>query len=346
MNTRRSGGVLRAAPVLVVAVPLLLTGAQAAGAEPAPNDQLSWAVSPTESDGGPRAIFEYDVKPGDVISDSLSVRVIGPNQITFGVYGSDALLNESGVFDVLPEAKPSRDVGSWVEMERARLTVAGDDRAEIPFTLTVPANATPGDHVGGIVTSVATDLDAGKGGNVRLDRRLGARIYLRVAGELKPAIAISRPTVSYRASANPFGGRTEISYTITNKGNTRVQGKRAVKVGGVLGGSSIHRDLPELLPGAILSFTETLAGPRAIGPATVKVEIEPREQLKGELPTSAFVAAAGSVGIWAVPWSQIVLILLLGFAVATVVIRRRRDGNGMRPDRTTPPGRPVRAPVS
>ncbi len=342
---KQAGGVhlrpWQAAAAAAATGALLLTGTHSAfAADPAPepaasqaaasadDGQLTWSVTPVDKDNASRSLFEYNVEPGDVIKDTLRVRVIGSTEIGFQVYGSDAFLGESGVFDVLPAAKPSKDVGSWVEMGRDRLTIRGGDATEIPFTLTVPDNATPGDHVGGIVTSVGSTVDAGDGGNVRLDRRLGARIYLRVAGPLTPALTVSKPTVSYRGSANPVGGKTQISYTISNTGNTRLQAKRNVKVGGLLGGGTIKRDLPELLPGAVLSFTEILSGPRVLGPANAKVAVEPRDQLQGELPTSSFTAATSSGSAFAFAWSQLLLLLLFAGLVSAYLVNRKRTQDG------------------
>lgn len=325
---RRVRAGARALAATAAALTLLITGGLGAAAESTPvpdtadDGRLTWAVSPAKKDDQARALFNYSVEPGDVIADTLHVHVSGSSPIALQVYGSDAFLNDSGVFDVLPAAEVPRDLGSWIEMDHDHVTVQSGDETDIPFTLTVPANATPGDHVGGIVTSVGSDLDAKNGGTVRLDRRLGARVYVRVSGALEPGLTVSKPRVSYRPSANPFGGRTEISYTITNTGNVRVHARRSTTISELLGGSSRKRDLPELLPGSALSFTESLTGPRLLGPVHASVAVEPRDQLAGELPTSAFVKVTGSADTWALPWSQLLLlVLVLGLGV---LARRRR----------------------
>ena len=64
----------------------------------------------------------------------------------------------------------------------------------------MPDNATPGDHSAGIVTSLMT---ASSGAAVALDRRLGARYYLRVSGTLSPAVGVSKVQVGYSGSLNP-----------------------------------------------------------------------------------------------------------------------------------------------
>ena len=70
---------------------------------------------------------------------------------------------------------------------RRHRRVQPGESVEVPFTVTVPDNATPGDYVGGIVTSLTQSGDAE---GINVDRRLGIRIRLRVGGELKPSLAV------------------------------------------------------------------------------------------------------------------------------------------------------------
>ncbi len=72
--------------------------------------------------------------------------------------------------------------------------------AQVPFKVSVPENATPGDYVGGILTTL-TQADQAEGINV--DRRLGIRIKLRVGGELKPNLAIENLHVDVRRPDQP-----------------------------------------------------------------------------------------------------------------------------------------------
>ena len=327
---------LSSGAAVAAALTLLVAGGPPAFAE---ENALTWALSPVDKDGQPRAQFRYEAKPGDVVTDTVRLRVLSSRPITFQVYAADAFLGTDGVFDVLSANKPSKDLGSWVAPTQDTVTVPGGGLAEIPFTLTVPDNATPGDHVAGLVTTVSSDVDTANSGTVRLDRRLGSRIYLRVAGPLNPGLAVSDPHVSYHASVNPLGGSSTVSYTVTNTGNTRLQANRAVSLHGFLGGiggGSRAADVTELLPGSSLVFTDKVGGPRLGGIARAKIAITPREPLAGELPTSGFTAATAATSTLAPAWSQLVLlVLLLGGGAAASVRRRYRAGTGA--TATSPP---------
>ncbi len=98
--------------------------------------------------------------------------------ITLRMYASDAFTVPSGTMDLLPATGKPVDIGSWITVKQPTVTLRPQQAVVMPFTLTVPANATPGDHTGGVVASLISDEERT---GVDLDRRLGSRIYLRAA---------------------------------------------------------------------------------------------------------------------------------------------------------------------
>ena len=112
-------------------------------------------------------------------------------------------------------------------------------RVVLPFRITVPANAAPGDHGAAIVAVLSTIGKNPKGENVRLDQRVASRIYLRVNGPLHPGLRIEGLSVSYHRSLNPLhGGSATVRYTVHNVGNVRLAAKQAVSVTGMFGTKS------------------------------------------------------------------------------------------------------------
>ena len=122
----------------------------------------------------------------------------------------------------------------WSPCRRATKAAVG--RVVVPFRITVPANASPGDHGAAIVAVLSTLGKNPKGENVRLDQRVASRIYLRVNGPLHPGLRIEGLSVTYRHSLNPLhGGSATVRYTVHNVGNVRLAaqadgvGDRAVR---------------------------------------------------------------------------------------------------------------------
>src|SRR5699024_7766773 len=75
--------------------------------------------------------------------------------VTFALLASDGVVGESGAFDLLPSDVEPTDTGAWIDIEEEVALAAGES-AVVPFTITVPEDALPGDHPGGIVASLST----------------------------------------------------------------------------------------------------------------------------------------------------------------------------------------------
>ena len=159
-----------------------------------------------------------------------------------------------GQLDLLPKDGKSTGIGAWVHADRDRVAIKPGETVEIPFAVAVPDNATPGDYVGGIITSL-TQADQAE--QINVDRRLGIRIKLRVSGELKPSLAVEDLHVAYDGPVNPFAkGDATVTYKIHNTGNTTLSAEQAswaqqeIKRQGLEHSAEVrfgdYRDVPEL----------------------------------------------------------------------------------------------------
>ncbi|MEU4662250.1 DUF916 domain-containing protein [Micromonospora chalcea] len=289
--------------------------------------------------GGPtgRNYFTYDLAPGATITDHVGVTNLGDRPLTFAVYGTDAYTTTDGAFALLPSDRAATDVGAWIGVERRNWTVQPGRRADIPFRLTVPRDATPGDHTGGVIAAVAQDGVTADGQRVRLDQRIAARVYLRVAGEVRPAVTVETVRVDYDTPLNPIGrADLTVTYRIRNSGNVRVGGTGAVVVDGP-GGWTLSRtspvDLPELLPGAEFTVTERVTGVPPALRLTATVDLAPTTV------DTALPPVRRTASVWAPPW---LLIAAPAAAGAWLHLRRRRR----RPTSAAPSTTPGPAPVS
>ena len=113
-------------------------------------------------------------------------------------------------------------MGAHRARERDR---AAEKELNEPFTLTVPANAQPGDHIGGVIAALTQRAN---GGRVAQENRVGDAVYLRVSGPLQPVLSVESLSVGgYHGTVNPFGGgSTSVSYTVHNTGNVSCRARR------------------------------------------------------------------------------------------------------------------------
>ncbi|MFI6245954.1 hypothetical protein [Streptomyces sp. NPDC051016] len=300
----------------------------------APHGRTTFGIQPSgakKPDRRPN--LSYSVTPGAALRDHVAVWNYGTRPITLRLYGGDAFITADGGFDVLAANKKSTAVGSWVRLGKGRVTVPGRSHVIVPFTLAVPRNVTPGDHAGGIVASLAATRTDAKGNKVEVDQRVGARIYLRVAGKLEARLSVDGPHTTYHGTFNPFGtGTATVTYTVRNTGNVRLGARQTVRVSDLFGGDATvrrPRDIPELLPGSALTVTASATGvlPTLRDTATVSVDPVP---VRGDVPPPVHPRVTASAGFWAVSWTALGLILLAVAAVVVFFVRRRprRRGTG------------------
>ena len=295
-----------------------------------PELPVSWGVRPGASIGDPgRANFVVEADPGDTVRDSLVVENLGDVELVLGVYASDAFNTVDGELDLLPADTEPVDVGSWVTFEQPSITVPAGGTVEVPFTISVPGDAPAGDHVGGVLTSLTVTEPDAQGNRVRIERRLGTRLYLRVSGELEPELTFTSLEVDHSPSWNPFAaGSMTVRYQVENTGNVRLRATRAVRVEGSMGLTDRTveaADLPELLPGGSLELTQEVGGVWPALGTTVEVELQPYDPSGMPLEPAPRTAVARTA-LTLVPYPQLALLLVLTVGATAVISgRRRRD---------------------
>jgi hypothetical protein len=295
-----------------------------AGAVPAAADgDASWTVGTAANDfGSGRQNYAYTLDPGGRLEDGLVVVNHGTTPLHLAVYAADGF-TKGGRLDLVAKDAKSTKVGAWVHTDRPDMTVRPGASLTVPFTVTLPGDAAPGEYMGGVVTQV----DGG--------RRLGIRIRLRVGGSLKPSLSAENLHVRYSGTPNPFGtGDATVTYTIHNTGNAILTARQAVSVSGPFGRLRVRAgridDSPQLLPGDTWKVSVPVRG------------VAPAVRLTGTVTlTPLLTDAAGSVAPlaaakttahgWTAPWALLVLLVAL-CVVAGLAFRRRRRRTRLRDD--------------
>jgi hypothetical protein len=173
------------------------------------------------------------------------------------------------------------------------------------------------------VASLSSATTAPDGGRVAVDRRVGARLHLRVPGDLRPAVTVIGVDARYDGTVNPVAaGSATVTYTIENTGNVRVSGTPQIGVTGPFGRAAVTatgEPIGELLPGSRLTRTTTVTGVWPLVRISADVSIDPSPVAA---PAPDPPAAVAGTTTWAFPWPQ--LVLLAAIAFIAVVLRRRR----------------------
>ncbi|MER6469055.1 COG1470 family protein [Streptomyces collinus] len=257
-----------AARALGLTLLLLLASAPAARAAAA-----DWSVAPA---GAGRPSFYAEGTPGTALNDTVSVTNHGRGPLTVRL----------------------RATGVRITFARTTLRVPARTRAEVPFTVAVPADAAPGDRAG----SIAARDAAGRTATVA--------VRLRVGGPALSALTVEHVAVR--------GDR--ITYELVNRGTTVLVPRLAVHADGVLGPvlDRPARTLPLRLPPGT---RRTLGEPWPGRPALDAVDL----RLTATAAGGAHATAHASVRF--VPWGPVSGALgavAAGAALPSVRRHRRR----------------------
>ncbi|SDJ45470.1 hypothetical protein SAMN05444157_3444 [Frankineae bacterium MT45] len=308
-----------------------------------PADRATFGIGPaTNGKNDSRPFFSYTSGPGGVYTDSVAITNYSAKPLDLLIYSTDLVNGIDGTLSVAPQAFVPRNAGVWIQLPARQQTVhvpgttaSGPGRVVLPFTLHVPAGASPGDHSAGIVASLQTLGLNPKGQNVRLDQRVATRVYVRVKGAVRSLLTISDVKVSYKAASNPIGGGVaHVTYLLRNGGNVNVGVRQAVSVTGLFGTKAKADPIPNqdlLLPGVGVRMAVDVKGvlPTIFEHAHITASPMP---VKGSLYGNPKTVTK-SVSFHAIPWMAILILigLLLLIVLTIVLIRRRRRRPPTRP---------------
>ncbi|THA55967.1 hypothetical protein [Streptomyces sp. A1136] len=307
---RRAPGRLGPALLAAVALPC---GAPAQAAADSP-DGPGWTAEPATGRAGAavRPYFYLSGAPGAVLEDSLALANPTDREHTVTLRGADAYNTADGSPAVRPPAgpglgpAPGTGPGSWIDFGRsATVRLPAHTRAVVPFTVTLPAASTPGDHPAAVVATEA-------------GHEAGVRVHLRVSGPTVAALTVEDVAVRGR------GGAAVIAYTLVNRGNVALAPTLAVRADGLFGevaGRGAHALPVELLPGQRVELTEPWPG----APAFDRVRLTLTATAPGAARAMGTAPAA-----WCLPRSPMGLLglglLVLGGlgGAALFLVRTRR----------------------
>lgn len=250
---------MRAALALVLAV--LGAPAPAPAAPPEPG----WALG--------RAQVYLEGGPGAVLEDRVAVTNPGPEALTVHM-------------------RTPRAPSPWIALAADEVTIPARTRAEIPFTVTVPADTPPGERT--------ATITAAAGGSEK-----AVRVRLRVSGPEVAALTVE--DVSFSDGS--------VHYTLVNRGNTTLSPRVSLRTDGLFGAPVARpaRDLDRLPPARRVSLTE-----RWDPPALDRVDFRLDVTAAGGVRTGATVTRTF------VPWPAVLPLLLLLLLPVPLWLRRRR----------------------
>lgn len=303
--------------LLVAFVATLPSPASAAG-------NGAWAVEPSGPPDAPvtsRGAFFYELAPGQTIDDWVSIQNQSDETMSFYLFGADAYNTAEGAWALTERGDPKEFVGTWLDVGDEAITVPPATELRVNFSITIPADASPGDYAGGIVAlnqviEGVIEGEANAQTTIGLQRAVGTRMFVRVAGPVRPALVVTDMESRAEDRLSRDGGDVVTTYTVKNIGNMRLNPTIVLSADGLLKDSYFVTEPTEiaiLLPGESATFEHRWEDLPLVDVATVTVVAN----------HDKVVATASSDVILVAPavWLSI---LGLGVLIALIVVRRRR----------------------
>lgn len=309
-----------------------------AGSDATGNGSVTFGIqAASNGKGDARPNFQFGGGAGSApFHDFVSVLNIGSVPLRLALYSADAATTSNGQFAVKLQHDKQQDVGSWITLGKGPTltlpgrTAAGPARVLVPFSVSIPRNATPGDHVGAILVSLRTAAGTSGRANEALDHRVGIRVYVRVSGTVHAALSIEQLQARFgpQLQANPFGtGHMTVSYVVRNTGNVILGASQELAVSGLFGASSSVTvpAIAPLLPGDSVREHAVVTGVFPELRETTKVTLHPLAQVGAA--DASLTTVSSSTSTWAVPW-LLILLLIIVIAAGTWYLRRRLTSGG------------------
>lgn len=301
--------------------------------------------------------FDLSLAAGGSADGDLVVMNDGDEPLDVLVYSANQVVDATGT---VTYEVPNRDTGSfasnpasWISVSipsstqtlgnTPLITLDPGERAPVRFTLNVPKDAAPGDHQVLLFFEMMAPDDTPTGATAKVAGRLGARIRVRVQGELIE-----------RMDVRPFGVRSPVLgstmswvFLLRNEGNTdkTVQVNLALLDGdeNEVWSSVVASDTP-VYAGTNLERSGLAEGLPAIGRFTARLTAEyPREGSSAGTTVSDRIVKDRVV--WIVPlWLAIAIVVLVALALMYVswrgAVRRatRKASAARRPNGGTQSG--------
>lgn len=286
-------GIVAIVSLLFFVVPLFVSA----------QSSLSLSVSPT--------LFEMSAAPGQEWSSA--VRIINPNPYDITVYGdvvNFAPQGESGrarFLPVLDEERSGTTIAEWITLSEVEFTIPAEQTIEVPFTITVPAEVSPGGHFGAILVGTRPPETAVDTPRVETSQIVTALIFLRVEGDVIEQGGIR----SFRTTTGILD-RPEASFELRfeNNGNVHLQPQGQIEIfnmwGEVRGEVPINRNtmFGNVLPESVRKYEFTWTGDWSLADigryravATLAYGEESRQFSSQEAV------------FWVIPWQPLLLIV-------------------------------------
>lgn len=305
-------------------------------------DRLILSVTPP--------LFELNMGQGEFWASSLKVVNTNPYELTLYAATVDfAAEGEAGQSRLIPiletgASTTAASLAHWIDVPSGPVTVGRERSAEIPFSIRIPADASPGGHYAAILVGTQPPTGPGEGASIRVSSFVSSLILVTVKGQIVERGAIRDFYPERRFYQKPA---VNLILRFENMGTTHIQPQGDVSIYDLWGRRvaeipvNQESSFGNVLPGSVRRFEFSWEGNPGISTfgryravATLAFGKDARETATKE--TSFWIIPLAPLGILGAAFG---ILALCAFLAIRVYVRSVIASHVRRPERKRRPKR-------
>lgn len=192
--------------------------------------QISNAQFSMSSEGKANNEINYEITPGETVTGKLTIKSYTDKNIDITLYGADGTQTDRGAFTLTQPYLVQNNLGQWLKLPKTQITIEPKKTQEIEYSISIPANATPGTYGGGIAAVTTPNKKPGSeapsGASIVSSTRMLFPIFVTIPGE--KTIKYSWDEFSYRS----INSNNIFQLKLKNEGNTTITADGKIEISG------------------------------------------------------------------------------------------------------------------
>lgn len=271
--------------------------------------------------------FVYTNNAGETVSDMATVKNFSNEPVDVNVYAVDALSSETGSFILTFPEEEQKGIGAWTDVKSKSLTIPPYEVIDVPFEIKIPADAPPGQYLGGIVIEngqgeTAAEVSGKENGtSVSVKTRIGSRVYLTIPGEIIEDIQFT----DFYAQKELTTGITKFYLTLVNNGNMSYEPELIIDIYDPAGNlyETIKKTVGTIAPKSTIKPVVQMENKPLIGNFSAKATMVFKCKFAPENLHGNAHYLEKEITFWEIPWRRMFLALFVIFTVMTVITERK-----------------------
>lgn len=255
------------------------------------------------------ASIRLAVNAGETQKGTLKIINDGTVAYDFAIYASPYSVADRTYEPNYNDVKANTDVYTWVSFDKKEYSLKPGESIDVPYTITVPADAAPGGHYG--VLFAETQTNESENSQIARKKRVGSIVYANINGEYINA----GQQIGAQIDWLQLGGPITATVSVENTGNTDYTMTELLEVRNVMGGV-VHSKSNEriILPKTTRDINLAWTGGPVMGLYNVKVETKILDKVT---TTTSWVLLMPM-------WILVVMVLLIMAILYYAFFRHRR----------------------